>query len=171
MLCDFEVPLQPQLGREVGGMILNEHEKNGATIYIGKNVFDLKYEGENGKVQKVVLENGYEIEADTVIVGAGSIPNVDLAKDCGLEISKNGGIKVSPFMQSTDEHIFVAGDIASFPLWYTGQEARSEHWITAQDQGSHAGFNMLGKMVPYGNIPFFWTNHYMKGLQYIGKAQ
>lgn len=85
-------------------------------------------------------------------------------------MDKNGGIRVSPFMQSSDEHIFVAGDIASFPLWHTGDQARIEHWITAQDQGSHAAFNMLGKMVPYGNIPIFWTNHYMKGMMYVGNA-
>lgn len=29
---------------------------------------------------------------------------------------------------------------------------------------------MLDKMVPYGNIPFFWTNHYGKGTQYAGLA-
>jgi len=29
---------------------------------------------------------------------------------------------------------------------------------------------MLGKMVPYGNIPFFWTMHYGKGMQYCGNA-
>ena len=45
-----------------------------------------------------------------------------------------------------------------------------EHWITALDQGTYAAFNMLGKMVPYGNIPFFWTNHYGKGMQYVGNA-
>jgi apoptosis-inducing factor 3 len=29
---------------------------------------------------------------------------------------------------------------------------------------------MLGKMTPYGNVPFFWTNHYGKGMQYVGNA-
>lgn len=27
---------------------------------------------------------------------------------------------------------------------------------------------MLGKMVPYGQIPFFWTRHYNKALQFVG---
>jgi len=45
-----------------------------------------------------------------------------------------------------------------------------EHWITAQDQGTYAAFNMLGKMTPYGNVPFFWTNHYGKGMSYVGNA-
>lgn len=39
------------------------------------------------------------------------------------------------------------------------------------DEGSHAAFNMLGKMVPFGNIPFFWTRHYNKSIQYVGNVQ
>ena len=30
---------------------------------------------------------------------------------------------------------------------------------------------MLGKMVPYGNVPIFWTNNYGKGFQYVGNAR
>lgn len=172
MICDFQVPLEPQFGRDVGGMLLNEHEKNGALVYAGRNVFKLKYKGDkNGNVTTVVMDNGYELPADLVIVGAGAIPNTELAKEAGLEMDVNGGVKLNPFLQSSDNDIFAAGDIASFPLWHTGTQARIEHWITAQDQGSHAAFNMLGKMVPYGNIPFFWTNHYQKGMQYVGYAR
>ena len=36
------------------------------------------------------------------------------------------------------------------------------------DQGSYAAFNMLGKFVPYGNTPVFWTRHYNKSIQYVG---
>lgn len=36
------------------------------------------------------------------------------------------------------------------------------------DQGSYAAFNMLGKFLPYGNTPFFWTRHYNKSMQYVG---
>jgi hypothetical protein len=30
---------------------------------------------------------------------------------------------------------------------------------------------MLGKHVPYGNIPFFWTRNYNKGMSYVGFAK
>lgn len=30
---------------------------------------------------------------------------------------------------------------------------------------------MLGKMIPYGSIPFFWTRQFMKSLQYIGNNE
>ena len=52
----------------------------------------------------------------------------------------------------------------------TGEPTRIEHWINALDQGSYAAYNMLGKFIPYGNTPFFWTRHYNKSIQYIGHA-
>jgi 3-phenylpropionate/trans-cinnamate dioxygenase ferredoxin reductase subunit len=27
---------------------------------------------------------------------------------------------------------------------------------------------MLGKFVPYGQIPFFWTRHYNKSIHFVG---
>lgn len=119
-----------------------------------------------------MLEGGQEVPADLVIIGAGITPNNELAKSAGLTVdSANGGIKVNPFMQTSDPDIFAAGDIASVPHWYSGSNLRIEHWIVAQDQGGFAAFNMLGKMLPYGATPFFWTTHYGKGLQYVGNAQ
>jgi hypothetical protein len=29
---------------------------------------------------------------------------------------------------------------------------------------------MLGKLTPFGNVPFYWTRHYNKTVQYIGYA-
>jgi NADPH-dependent 2,4-dienoyl-CoA reductase/sulfur reductase-like enzyme len=45
--------------------------------------------------------------------------------------STNRGIKVNPFLQTSDSNIFAAGDIASFPSWTSGKNARIEHWIVA----------------------------------------
>jgi len=85
-------------------------------------------------------------------------------KDSGLDIDKDGGFRLDSFLNTNDPNIYAAGDIASCPYWPTGQHTRSEHWITALDQGTYAAFNMMGKMVPYGQIPFFWTRHYNKSL-------
>jgi len=124
MLCDFKVPMERQFGEEVGAMILNEHRNNGAKVTVNANVFKLKYVGnEEGKVEKVVLEDGTEIPADLVIVGAGIIPNTEIAKDAGIDLSM-GGIKTNPFMQTSDPDIFAAGDIAAFPCLYTGSNLR-----------------------------------------------
>jgi apoptosis-inducing factor 3 len=81
-----------------------------------------------------------------------------------------GGIVCDPFLQTSVKDVFAAGDVASYPYWATGKRMRVEHYMTAMDQGSYSAFNMLGKMVPFGNIPFFWTRNYNKTLQYIGYA-
>ena len=160
------MPFEKQFGHEIGASILAEHEKNGVKILVECNTRKMKFEGNaEGQVQKVVLEGRQEIPADLVIIGAGITPNNELAKSAGLTVdSANEGIKVNPFMQTSDPNIFAAGDIASVPHWYSGSNLRIEHWIVAQDQGSFAAFNMLGKMLPYGATPFFWTMHYGKGL-------
>jgi hypothetical protein len=30
---------------------------------------------------------------------------------------------------------------------------------------------MLGKMVPFGDVPYYWTRHYNKSVAYAGYAQ
>jgi len=91
-------------------------------------------------------------------------------KSSTIQLDKFGGVVCDPFLQSTEADIYAAGDVATFPYWQTGQSVRIEHYVNAFDLGSIAAYNMLGKMIPYGNIPFFWTRFYNKALQYTGFA-
>lgn len=43
-----------------------------------------------------------------------------MAKESGLEIDANGGIKTNPFMQTSDSDVFAAGGCASYPNFFTG---------------------------------------------------
>ena len=85
-------------------------------------------------------------------------------------MQSDGGISCNPFLQTSDKDIFAAGDIASYPYWVDGQRVRTEHWNVALDQGTFAAFNMLGKLVPYGSVPFFWTRNYNRTIQYCGNG-
>ena len=71
-------------------------------------------------------------------------------------------------MTTSKDNIFAAGDIATFPYWQTGEKIRIEHYTNAQEQGAYAAYNMMGKMIPYGNIPFFWTRNYNKSIASVG---
>lgn len=53
--------------------------------------------------------------------------------------------------------MYAAGDIATFPYYKTGEDIRVEHWDVAMQQGRIAAKHMMGKMVPYDSVPFFWT--------------
>ncbi len=47
---------------------------------------------------------------------------------------------------------------------------RVEHWRVAEQHGRVAALNMLGRQVAYDAVPYFWTIHFMKRLDYIGHA-
>ena len=85
----------------------------------------------NGRLEEVVLTDSRVTPADVLIVAAGISPNIDLARDAGLET--NQGILVDAHMRTSDERIFAAGDAAEFPGQPVGL------WPTAVDQGRVAG--------------------------------
>lgn len=98
-------------------------------------------------------------------------PRTDFLKDSGIKMAEDGSVIVDPFMQTNYVDIFAAGDIATYSYWPTGQRTRTEHWVNALEQGTNAAFNMLGKLVPYSTVPFFWTRHYNKSCQLVGTTQ
>ena len=63
----------------------------------------------------VELTDGSVLEADLVILSAGVRPNTSLARDAGLEIGPRGGITVDTHMQTSDPHIWAAGDSVETP--------------------------------------------------------
>mmetsp|Transcript_17734 Transcript_17734/g.30019 ORF Transcript_17734/g.30019 Transcript_17734/m.30019 type:complete len:243 (+) Transcript_17734:1295-2023(+) len=165
-------PLQTALGTEVGQMMANEHHKNGVHLHMDVGVKRITMNS-NREVEGVILSTGEKILADMIIVGVGVQPSTDFLSrtETGIKLDKQGAVECDPFLQSSVNGIFAAGDNCSFPFWMDGKQTRIEHWVNAQEQGSYAAMNMMNKFVPYGNAPFFWTRHYNKSIQYIGNCK
>ena len=121
-------------------------------------------------MKSVTLKDGTTVNVDFVIMGTGIKPNTEFLDRNQITLDERGGIVCDPFLNTSNQDVFAAGDVASFPYWQTGEQVRIEHWVNALDQGSYAAFNMLGKLAPFANIPFFWTRHYNKSIQYAGYA-
>ena len=81
------------------------------------------------------------------------------------------GIKTNAFLETQKKDVYAAGDIASYPFWYTGKTTRIEHYNEAIYQGSVAALNMVGKKFPMDNIPFFWTRSFNNSLAVTGAIQ
>ena len=56
--------------------------------------------GENDRLV-VDLSDGTSVEADIVVLAVGARPNVELARDAGLEIGPRGGIVVDAQMRTS----------------------------------------------------------------------
>nr|WP_320120396.1 FAD-dependent oxidoreductase [uncultured Marinifilum sp.] len=87
-------------------------KSRGVKIITNKGVKEIV--GKDGKVQKVILTSGEELEADAVVLSMGYVPNTKLAKKSGLELNKYGFIRTCEYMRIDDcsNDIFAVGDCA-----------------------------------------------------------
>jgi apoptosis-inducing factor 3 len=83
---------------------------------------------------------------------------------------KDGGFDTDAHLRVADG-LYAAGDIAAFPLYGTRSRIRVEHWRVAQQHGRVAALNMLGKAIAYDAVPYFWTIHFLKRLDYVGHCE
>lgn len=160
------VPLGAALGARVGLLFRDWHEAHGVAFHRGNAV---RFEGESD-VQAVQLDNGSTLPARAVIVGVGVRPATRFVQ--GLALGADGGVSVDASMRAAPG-IYAAGDIARFMLCEgTGlpRSARIEHWRVAQQHARVAALNMLGHDARYAGVPYFWTAHYDKRIDYLGHA-
>jgi ferredoxin-nitrate reductase len=104
-----------QLDKVASELLHEEMTDRGVDIYYNDQV---KYFTGKDKIQGVRLASGRTIECDAVVFAIGTTPNIDLARQAGLQT--NRGIIVNEYMQSSDPDIFAMGEIAE----YTGSTLR-----------------------------------------------
>jgi NADPH-dependent 2,4-dienoyl-CoA reductase/sulfur reductase-like enzyme/rhodanese-related sulfurtransferase len=75
----------------------------GVNLIVGDKVERFEY-------SKVVLSSGLELDAEVVVMAIGISPEIDLAREAGLEIGKTGAIKVDKNYRTNDEDIYAVGD-------------------------------------------------------------
>ncbi|AOL17513.1 hypothetical protein BFU36_13210 [Sulfolobus sp. A20] len=114
-----------------------------------------KFIGENNKVIGVETDKGEIIKGDLVIVAVGISPNDSLAKDAGLKV--DNGVIVNEYLESDVKGVFSAGDVARFLSPIYNEYMRIEHYDVAVKQGKIAGYNMVGEMKKFDEIPYFFS--------------
>ena len=117
---------------------------------------------------RVALSDGRTLEADAVVAGVGTEPNVELAAAAGLPIA-NGIVVDALGRVAGREDVFAAGDVARFPCPALGGELRVEHEHHAKNHGKLAGANMAGAGEPYDYLPFFYSDLFDLGYEAVGE--
>jgi 3-phenylpropionate/trans-cinnamate dioxygenase ferredoxin reductase subunit len=155
-------------GLEISAFYERAHRMAGVKIHTGAAVESLA-EGEPGHVGHVVLADGRRFPADFVLAGIGLLPNVELAAEAGLKV--DNGIWVDEYCRTEDHDILAIGDCSNHPSSFLGRRARLESVPNALEQARVAADTISGKMVPYGAIPWFWSDQYNLKLQAVGVSE
>jgi 3-phenylpropionate/trans-cinnamate dioxygenase ferredoxin reductase subunit len=158
-------PLQMVVGAQLGTVFADLHRDHGVDLILSGGVSS--FEGD-GQVDAVVLADGRRLPADLVVVGVGAQPNLELARNAGLDIDR--GVVTDAALRTSHQYVFAAGDIVQWPHPVLGEQIRVEHWANANDSGVAAAKAMLGQDVAYDALPFFFSDQYDIGLEYVGYA-
>jgi 3-phenylpropionate/trans-cinnamate dioxygenase ferredoxin reductase subunit len=156
-----ELPLLAVLGPEMAQVFADLHREHGVDLRLGVSITEITPSG-------VRLADGSEVPADTVVLGVGVRPRTDLAEAAGLAV--DNGVLVDGALRTSDPAIFAVGDIANHDHPLLGRRVRVEHWATALNQPAAAAAGLLGEAGGYTELPYFFTDQYDLGMEYIGYA-
>ncbi|MBV9837368.1 MAG: FAD-dependent oxidoreductase [Solirubrobacterales bacterium] len=157
-------------GEQAGRFLQSRLEEHGITVQ-GEDELE-RLEGSDGRVTGVITKSGHRLEADAVVIGAGVVPEVTLARAAGLELGERGGVRTDARLQTRAPNVFAAGDIAEYDsVVHGGRPLRIEHWDVAFNHGKTAALNMLGQDKPHDVIPYFFSDlSDWVSLEYVGPA-
>ena len=100
------------------------------------------------------------------MVGVGVAPDTRLATAAGLDV--DNGILVDEHLRTSAADVFAAGDVANAVHPHYGRRVRVEHWANALNQGPAAARSMLGGDEAYAKLPYFFSDQYELGMEYVG---
>jgi NADPH-dependent 2,4-dienoyl-CoA reductase/sulfur reductase-like enzyme len=146
-------------------LFLNDYfRQKGVDVLAGEGVEDIQ---DDGRVFSVRTNLGKQLEFDVIVAGIGIVPNIQLAETAGLKVGN--GIEVNELLQTSDDNIYAAGDVAEFFAPVLGKRKRLEHEDNAKKMGRQAGRNMAGAAEPYTYLPFFYSDLFELGYEALGE--
>jgi len=163
LLVDREYPLARVLARDLGLAVAERFRREGIETVSEDRLAALE---ESQGLIRAHTASGGVISTQTVLVGIGVEPDVDLAEAAGLDV--DDGIVVDEFARTTDPDIYAAGDVARYPCVPLGHSVRVEHWEHARAHGRCAGANLAGATEPYEGLPYFFSDLFDLGFEGVG---
>lgn len=124
------------LSPEAASLTEKHLHQMGIRFFLGCSVEDIQIEK---GLLKAVQVSAQWLPCQTLLVAAGSTPNMEFLEDSGL--LENGELVVSPTLQTRDEKIYAAGDAVTIS---TSSEEKFTPWTWPQavSQGKLAAANL-----------------------------
>jgi 3-phenylpropionate/trans-cinnamate dioxygenase ferredoxin reductase subunit len=159
----LDQPLRNVLGAEVGALFAQLHREKGVDVRTGVQIESIS-SGSDGAT--VGLAGGDTLTVDRLVVGVGVAPDTELASAAGIAV--DNGILVDAGLHTSASGVLAAGDVANVDHPVLGHRLRVEHWDTAIKHGTVAATNLLGGNAVADHLPYFFTDQYALGIEYVG---
>jgi 3-phenylpropionate/trans-cinnamate dioxygenase ferredoxin reductase subunit len=159
----LDQPLLNVLGPQVAALFARLHREHGVDLRTGARVEEI---GAGPDGPTIRLADGDTLTVDRLVVGVGVTPDSDLAAAAGIAV--DNGILVDAGLRSSAPGVLAAGDVANVDHPVLGHRLRVEHWDTAIKHGTVAATNLLGGDAVADDLPYFFTDQYALGLEYVG---
>lgn len=111
-------------------------------LYTSELVTELS--GDTSGVNSVKTGSGREFSTDLVVICAGAIPNVEIAKDAGIELGITGAISVNEKMETNIKDIYACGDCVESNLIVSNTKVWAPLGANANKEGRTAAINACG---------------------------
>lgn len=126
----------PELSGDFGAVMAEAVAKHEVTVRAGEQV--------SGFETGVVYLGNDAVTTDLVVLGLGTEPNTDLARDAGMPLGHYGGIVTDRRQQSEVANVWAAGDCCETKHAVTGERGHYPGAAAAENQGRVAGANIAG---------------------------
>jgi NADPH-dependent 2,4-dienoyl-CoA reductase/sulfur reductase-like enzyme len=129
------------LDPEMGNLVADAMRKVGIDVRLGETVE--RFAVDAGAVRQVVTDAA-AYDADLVVLGLGTNPNVDLARAAGIATGPSGGITTDDHQRTSADGVYAAGDCTETRQLVTGAPVAIALGTYANKQGRVAGINATG---------------------------
>ena len=148
---------------QISEYYLNLHQSYGVKFHFNTSLETINKSSDS---LEVVCSDGTEVKADSVLIGAGVIPNIELAEDSGIYC--NNGIIVDEFGQTNFKNVYACGDCTNHPNKILNKNLRLESVHNAMEQAKTVASSVLNNPMEYSQVPWFWSDQYDHKLQIVG---
>ena len=108
-----EAKFLPREERDAAQLLAESLAGDGVDVLLNTSVVAIRKDGNFTCLETLSNEVRGQVVADQVLVSVGRMANVEgLGLDCaGIEIGRDGEIRVDDFLRTTNPHVYAAGDV------------------------------------------------------------
>ena len=148
---------------QISEYYLNLHQSYGVKFHFNTSLETINKVSDS---LEVVCSDGTEVKADSVLIGAGVVPNIELAEEAGIYC--DNGIVVDEFGQTNFKNIYACGDCTNHPNKILNKNLRLESVHNAMEQAKTVASSVMNNPMEYSQVPWFWSDQYDHKLQIVG---